>query len=101
MKKRSKIALTMHEEREVARLYRKKDSNGKRLISQAELASRFFVAPVTIRRALAEQGLIELVAYKTRKDTELLEVLKAAGLTDPSTLQEVLANAGYAKQLVA
>ena len=56
--------------------------------TQTELAYRFNVAPVTIRRALAENGLVELAGYKTQADTEILEFLKAQGLNDLKKLSD-------------
>ena len=43
--------------------------------TQQELALRFNVAPITIRRALAEAGMLELAGHKTAKDTAILEFL--------------------------
>lgn len=88
------IALTRKEEKEVARLYAQKTYDGKPRYTQSELASQFLVAPVTIRRALAEQGVLELAGYKTRKDSQMLELLKEAGITSVKDLQEVLEDAG-------
>ena len=80
----AKYGLTLAEEKEVVRLY----ATGKH--TQAELASQFVVAPVTIRRALAEQGVIELVAYKTRNETELLKHLKEQyGVTSITALENL------------
>lgn len=90
---KARNALTRSEEKEVARLYQLKDANGKAKYTQQELASQFFVAPVTIRRALAERGVLELVGYKTRKETELLNALKAAGIISLVELTEVLESA--------
>ena len=88
-----RIALTRSEEKEVARLYQMKTAEGKQKYTQAELASQFLVAPVTIRRALAEQGLLDLVGYKTRNEAALLIELKAAGIDSLERLTEVLESA--------
>lgn len=82
--------LTIQEEREVARLYGLKKPNGQQKHTQAELAQQFHVAPITVRRALAEQGVIELVGYKTRKETSLLELLKENNITTLKDLRELL-----------
>lgn len=85
------LGLTISEEKQAAAMYKKKTFNGKRKYTQEDLARHFHVAPVTIRRALAEQGLVELVGYKTRRETKLLEMLAAANIRKPQQL-EVLIN---------
>ena len=86
----SNYGLTYAEELEVAALYSKKTSTGKRKYTQEELSRLFHVAPVTIRRALAEHGLLELTGYKTRKETELLKLLKEYGVDTPEDLEMIL-----------
>lgn len=86
----SNYGLTIKEELEVASLYSKKTSTGKRKYTQEELSRLFHVAPVTIRRALAEQGLLELTGYKTRKETKLLKMLKDYGVETPKDLEMIL-----------
>ena len=61
--------------------------------SQQELAFRFNVSPVTIRRALAEAGLSELAGYKTAADTEILEFLKLQGLNNITSLRNFVVKA--------
>ena len=61
--------------------------------SQQELAYRFNVAAITIRRALAEEGLLELASYKTKADTAILEFLKSQGLTNIDTLRKFVVKA--------
>lgn len=61
--------------------------------TQQELALRFNVAPVTIRRALAEDGLIELASYKTVKETAIIEFLKSQGLNDLQKLTNFVVKA--------
>lgn len=84
------LGLTITEEKQVAILYKQKDFKGKRKHTQEDLARHFHVAPITIRRALAEQGLVELVGYKTRRETKLLAVLEAAGVTTPQQLEDLI-----------
>lgn len=67
--------------------------------TQTELAYRFNVAPVTIRRALAENGLLELASYKTQADTEILEFLKAQGLNDLKKLSNFVVKARQGKRV--
>lgn len=61
--------------------------------TQQELAYRFNVAPITIRRALAEEGIIDLAGYKTAKDTAIIEFLKSQGLNDLSKLTSFVVKA--------
>lgn len=61
--------------------------------TQSELGLRFNVAPVTIRRALAEEGLIELAGYKTHKDTAIIDFLKSQGLNDVDALRKFVVKA--------
>ena len=61
--------------------------------TQQELAYRFNVAPVTIRRALAEEGLVDLAGYKTAKETAIIEFLKSQGLNDLSKLTSFVVKA--------
>lgn len=84
------LGLTISEEKQVAAMYQKTGFNGKRKYTQEELANHFHVAPVTIRRALAEQGLVELVGYKTRRETKLLEMLAAEGIRTPQQLEDLI-----------
>lgn len=56
--------------------------------TQQDLALRFNVAPVTVRRALAEEGLLDLAGYKTKKETQIIEYLKLHGLNDISRLEK-------------
>lgn len=84
------LGLTISEEKEVAAMYQKTKFNGKRKYTQEELANHFHVAPVTIRRALAEQGLVELVGYKTRRETKLLEMLAAVDIHTPQQLEDLI-----------
>lgn len=61
--------------------------------TQQDLALRFNVAPVTVRRALAEEGLLELASYKTKKETAIIEFLKSQGLNDYNKLQRFVVRA--------
>ena len=83
MNKRRK-GLLLSQEMEVVRLYEKRNADGTRKYTQSEIASRFFVAPVTIRRALAERGVITLAGYMTRNQTMLLEYLAKKNVKDES-----------------
>lgn len=65
--------------------------------TQVELAHRFNVAEVTVRRALAEEGLLELAGYKTKKDTEILEFLKSQGLNELNALRKFVTKARTGK----
>lgn len=67
--------------------------------TQTELAFRFNVAPVTVRRALAEHGLVELVGYKTQADTAILDFLKSQGLNDIKKLSAFVVKARQAKSV--
>lgn len=84
------LGLTISEEKQVAILYKQKDFKGKRKHTQEDLARHFHVAPITIRRALAEQGLVELVGYKTRRETEILELLAAINIHTPQQLEDLI-----------
>ena len=83
------FGLNIHEEKQVAAMYQQTDFNGKRKYTQEELANHFHVAPVTIRRALAEQGLVELASYKTRRETKLLALLEAEGIKTTKQLEHL------------
>ena len=61
--------------------------------TQEDLALRFNVATVTIRRALAEAGLMELKGYKTEKETAIIEFLKSQGLNDLDALRKFIVKA--------
>lgn len=65
--------------------------------TQQELASRFNVSAVTIRRALAEAGMLELAGHKTVKDTAILEFLKSQGLNDIKALTAFVVKARKGK----
>ena len=67
--------------------------------SQQELALRFNVAPVTIRRALAEEGLVKLAGHKTKKDTAILDFLESQGLNDIDTLRKFVVKARQGKSV--
>ena len=66
--------------------------------TQQELAYRFNVAPITIRRALAEEELVELASYKTAKETAIIEFLKSQGLNDLSKLTSFVVKARTGKR---
>ena len=87
------LGLTISEEKQVAALYQKTGINGKRMHTQEDLANHFHVAPITIRRALAEQGLVELVGYKTRRETELLALLADVGFHTQQQLEYLINDA--------
>lgn len=80
---KSRNSLTPAEEQVVAAEWMR--PKGERP-TQEDLALRFNVAPVTIRRALAEHGLIKLSSYKTKKETQLIEFLNSQGLDDLTKL---------------
>ncbi|MBS7344259.1 MAG: hypothetical protein KIG60_01110 [Caryophanon sp.] len=84
------LGLTISEEKQVAAMYQKTGFNGKRKYTQEELANHFHVAPITIRRALAEQGLVKLVGYKTRRETKLLEMLADEDIHTPQQLEDLI-----------
>ena len=65
--------------------------------TQQELGLRFNVSPVTVRRALAENGLVKLASYKTRKETAIIEFLIAQGLNDLHKLNGFVAKARKGK----
>lgn len=81
-------ALTLTQELEIAREWKQEDHR-----TQQEIAFEYGVSTVTIRRALAEQGLMELVGYKTRNDTALMTFLEAQGLRDLPALKEFIIKA--------
>lgn len=61
--------------------------------TQNELALRFNVASVTIRRALAEAGLLKLVGYKTADEEVILEFLTSQGLDNIDALRKFVVKA--------
>lgn len=61
--------------------------------TQEDLALRFNVASVTIRRALAEAGIIQLAGYMTKTDQSLLDFLEAQGLRNLSNLRKFVVKA--------
>lgn len=61
--------------------------------TQEDLALRFNVASVTIRRALAEAGIIQLASYMTKTDQSLLDFLEAQGLRNLSNLRKFVVKA--------
>lgn len=80
--------LTKRERAIVATLYNSEDKP-----SQQELAYQFHCSPVTIRRALAEEGVLQLKGYKTEKDEEVLNFLAAQGLQKIEDLQAFVVRA--------
>lgn len=86
--------LLPEEEIEAAQLYR----TGK--YTQEELAHLFTVAPVTIRRGLAEHGLVELKAYKTRNQTQMLEALSKQGFNTQSDIDDLLAEIRHLNRIL-
>ena len=82
--------LLRSEEKEVVKMYNRLNADGTRKYTQEEIASNFFVAPVTIRRALAEQGVITLASYKTRNETAMIQALNSFAIYDVKTLREAL-----------
>ena len=58
--------------------------------SQQELAQEFGVSTITIRRALAELGLVKLTKYKTDAEIVLLEKLAGMGINSVKDLQEFI-----------
>lgn len=80
----AKTLLTVSEEKAIAKTYKA----GK--VTQQELAYEYGVAPITIRRALAEQGLIKLVGYRTRKQSALLNKLESMGITSVEQLDAII-----------
>ena len=81
-------ALTITQELEIAREWKQEDHR-----TQQEIGLEYGVSSVTVRRALAEQGLMELVGYKTRNDAALLTFLEAQGLRDLPALKEFIIKA--------
>lgn len=61
--------------------------------NQLELALQYNCAPVTIRRALAEAGVLKLKNYKTAKEDALLHFLTSQGLDDISRLRDFVVKA--------
>jgi DNA-binding MarR family transcriptional regulator len=61
--------------------------------TQQELALRFNVAEVTIRRALADAGLIELKHHKTPSERAILNFLQSQGLNELKKLQNFVVKA--------
>lgn len=61
--------------------------------TQQDLALRFNVAPVTVRRALAEEGMVNLKGYQTKKDHAIIEFLKSQGLHDVNALRNFIVRA--------
>lgn len=58
--------------------------------SQDELAHRYGVGTTTIRRALAEAGLVKYSAHATRKERDMLSMLNTFGIDTTQRLFEVL-----------
>lgn len=56
-------------------------------MTQEDLALRFNVAPVTIRRALADNGLVKLKGYKTPEQEAIIDFLETQGLNTLKKLQ--------------
>lgn len=71
----------------------------KERMTQRELAARFNVADVTIRRALADNGLVELKHHKTPAESALLDFLQAQGLNDLKKLQNFVVKARTGKRV--
>lgn len=82
--------LLPEEVKSVAKLYTKTNKDGSRKYTQEDLASHFLVAPVTIRRALAEEGLLELKGYKTQREQLLLDYLRKHGITTVTQAKELI-----------
>lgn len=61
--------------------------------TQNELALRFNVASVTIRRALAEAGLLKLAGYKTADEEVILQFLISQGLDNIDALRKFVVKA--------
>ena len=80
--------LTKRERAIVATLYNSEDKP-----TQEELARQFHCAPITIRRALAEEGVLQLKGYMTENQQQVFEFLTAQGLTDIEKLREFVAQA--------
>lgn len=80
--------LTKNERAEIARLYNSEDKP-----TQQELAYQYQCSPVTIRRALAEEGVLQLKGYKTENEEQIIDFLRAQGLNKLDVLQEFVAKA--------
>lgn len=80
--------LTKRERTIVATLYTSADKP-----TQEELAHQFHCSPVTIRRALAEEGVIQLKGYKTEKEEEVINFLISQGLQKLEDLQDFVSRA--------
>lgn len=80
--------LTKSERAEIANLYVSEDKP-----TQEELAYQYHCSPVTIRRALAEEGVIQLKGYKTEKEEEVIDFLISQGLQKLEDLQDFVTRA--------
>lgn len=67
--------------------------------TQAEAASRFNVSPITVRRALADNGLVKLTSHKTPAQAALLEFLESQGLNDIKKLHNFVVKARQGKRV--
>lgn len=59
-------------------------------MTQEDMAQELGVAPVTIRRLLAENGRIELKNYLTEDKELMLKELRSYGITTPKKLKVLL-----------
>lgn len=80
--------LTPRERAIVATLYKSEDKP-----TQEELARQFHCAPITIRRALAEEGVLQLKGYMTENQQQVFDFLTAQGLSDIEKLKEFVVQA--------
>ena len=61
--------------------------------SREDLAFRFDIAAVTLRRILAEEGIIKLTGYKTKRDEAILTLLATHGLDNIDALRNFITQA--------
>ena len=65
----------------------------KERMTQRELALRFNVAEITIRRALADEGLVKLKGHMSPTHESIINFLEAQGLNTLKKLQNFVVKA--------
>lgn len=65
--------------------------------TQAELAARFNVATITVRRALADNGLVKLKGHMSPAQESILSFLESQGLNTLKKLQNFVVKARQGK----
>lgn len=81
--------LTAQDRKNIVAAYTSKEDRK----NQSDLALQYGCSPVTIRRALAEEGLVKLKGYKTESEEAILEFLSSQGLNDITRLRSFVVQA--------